>query len=62
MEKSAPRYEQTLELYDELGRPAAAKFAMELRSAFGMRVAPADVQKNIVGLQAERQVVARLPK
>jgi hypothetical protein len=27
-----------------------------------MRITPAEVQKNIVGLQAERQVVARLLK
>ena len=62
MEKSAPTPEEILELYDELGRPSATKFAAELRSTYGMRVTAAEVQKNIVGLQAERQVVARAPK
>ena len=61
MEKS-PTPEQILELYDELGRPSATNFAAELRSTYGMRVTPAEVQRNIVGLQAERQVAARLPK
>ena len=59
--KGAPTPEQILELYDELGCPSAQKFAKELRSTFGMKITAADVQKNIVGLQSERQVVAKLP-
>ena len=62
MDKPAPTPEEILKLYDELGRPSATKFAAELRSTYGMRVTPAEVQRNIVGLQAERQVAARLPK
>ena len=41
--------------------PSAQKFAKGLRSTFGMKISAADVQKNIVGLQSERQVVAKLP-
>ena len=58
--KGASISEQISELYDELGRPSAQKFATGLRSIFGMKISAADVQKNIVGLQSERQ--AKLPK
>ena len=60
--KRAPTPEEIQELYDELGRPPAQKFAKELRSTFGMKISAADVQKNIVGLYSERHVVAKLPK
>ena len=57
---AAPMPEQIMELYNELGRPSASKFATELRATFGMTVTPAEVQKSVVGLQSERQVVAPL--
>ena len=53
--------EEILKIYDELGRPSAAKFGRALRKR-GLRVSDADVQRTIVGLQSERQVVAPPPK
>jgi len=53
--------EEILELYDELGRPSAAKFARALRKR-GLKVTDEDVQKNVVGLQAERQLRAPSPR
>ena len=53
--------EEILELYDELGRPSTAKFARALRKR-GMKITDEDVQKNIVGLQGERQLRAPPPR
>ena len=53
--------EEILQLYDELGRPSAAKFARALRKR-GLKVTDEDVQKNVVGLQAERQLRAPSPR
>ena len=53
--------EAILQLYDELGRPSAAKFGRALRKR-GLKVTDEDVQKNIVGLQAERQLRAPSPR
>ena len=53
--------EAILALYDELGRPSAAKFGRALRKR-GLRVTDEDVQKNVVGLQAERQLRAPSPR
>ena len=61
-EPKAPSSEQILQLYNELGRPSAAKFQLALRRRLGMRVSVADVQRTIVGLQSERQLPAPGPK
>ena len=53
--------EAILALYDELGRPSAAKFGRALRKR-GLKVTDEDVQKNVVGLQAERQLRAPPPR
>ena len=53
--------EEILELYDELGRPSTAKFARALRKR-GMKITDEDVQKNVVGLQGERQLRAPSPR
>ena len=57
----APSPEQILSLYDELGRPSAAKFRLALRRRLGLNVSVEDVQR-IVGLQSERQILAPPPK
>jgi len=53
--------DEIMELYDELGWPSAPKFAKALRRR-GLKVTDADVLRNIVGLQSERQVAAPPPK
>ena len=58
----APSSEQILQLYNELGRPSATKFQLALKRRLGMRVSVADVQRTIVGLQSERQILAPGPK
>ena len=56
-----PSSEQILALYDELGRPSAAKFRLALKRRLGLNVSVEDVQR-IVGLQSERQVLAPPPR
>ena len=56
----SPSPDQILNLYDELGRPRAAKFRLALKRRLGLNVTVADVQR-IVGLQSERQVLAPPP-
>ena len=60
-QQPVPTPEQILQLYDELGRPSAAKFQIALRRRLGLKVSVADVQR-IVGLQSERQVLAPGPR
>jgi hypothetical protein len=55
-----PSPDQILELYDELGRPSAAKFQLALKRRFNFNASIEDVQR-IVGLQSERQVLAPPP-
>ena len=59
-EEAAMTPEEIAALYREL-RPSAPKFARELRER-GMRVTDADVQRNVVSLQSERQRRANPPK
>ena len=58
---NSPSPEQSLALYDELGRPSATKFRIALKRRLGMNVSVEDVQR-IVGLQSERQILAPPPK
>ena len=55
--RPAPTPEQILELDNKLGRPNATKFQRALRRELGLNVTVADVQRNLVGLQASRQVL-----
>ena len=60
MEDAPVTPEQILDLYDQLGRPSAAKFRLALKRR-ALNVTVADVQR-VVGLQSERQVLAPPPR